>query len=255
MTDHRSENQRLWDEWSDDFQALWRADTGEDELPPAPSPFAEDAPGGPQPAVLETVEGRSYVELGCGGGQGSVGTAALGAEPVVGVDFSGEQLAHARRLRDAYGVEARFVRGDVTRLPFASDSFAVASSEAVFQMIEDLEGALGEAHRVLQPGGVLVLSVPHQLGEVLDDDERLERSYFDTGRRRITIDEGYESEMVVFDRTVGELHGALQGTDFDVRRVIEHRHPAVESGQWERGERAERLWRVPHAVRFWAVAD
>ena len=106
MTEHRRENRALWNEWSDDFQALWNADTAEGGLPPVPSPFAPDAPGGPQPEVLESVAGKAYVELGCGGGQGSIGTAELGAAPVVGVDFSGEQLRHARRLRDLYGVDA-----------------------------------------------------------------------------------------------------------------------------------------------------
>ncbi len=256
MTDHRTANRRLWNEWSEDFQALWTADTAEDELPPAPSPFAPDAPGGPQRDLVDSVERGAYVELGCGGGQGTVGTADLGADPAVGVDFSGEQLAHARALRDQYGVDADFVRGDVTDLPLADDRFDLASSEAVFQMVEDLVGALREARRVLREGGVLVLSVPHQLGEVIDEEtERLARSYFDIGRREITIDDGYESEMVVFDRTVGDLHGALHEAGFDVRRLIEHRHPAIESGAWDRdGDRPETLWRVPTSVRFWAVA-
>ena len=256
MTDHRTANRRLWDEWSDDFQALWVADTAEDELPPAPSPFAPDAPGGPQPDLVDSVEGRAYVELGCGGGQGTVGTADLGADPAVGVDFSGDQLAHARRLREQYGVDAEFVRGDVTDLPLADDAFDVASSEAVYQMVADLPGALREAHHVLREGGVFVLSVPHQFGEVIDEETgRLERSYFDTGRREITIDDEYESDMVVFDRTVGDLHSALQAAGFDVRRVLEHRHPAIESGDWDRdGDRPETLWRVPTSARFWAVA-
>lgn len=105
MTEPRRENQRLWNEWSDDFQALWNADTAEGGLPPAPSPFAPDAPGGRQPEILDSVKDKDYVELGCGGGQGSVGTAERGAKTVVGVDFSGEQLRHARKLRNLYGVK------------------------------------------------------------------------------------------------------------------------------------------------------
>jgi len=255
MTDHRAANRRLWDAWSDDFQALWTADTAEDERPPAPSPFADDAPGGPQRDLLDAVEGRAYVELGCGGGQGTVGTAALGADPAVGVDLSGEQLAHARALRDQYGVDAEFVRGDVTDLPLPADRFDVASSEAVYQMVADLTGALRETRRVLRDGGVLVVSVPHPLRAALDEETgRLERSYFDTGRREITIDEAYDAEMVVFDRTVGDVHAAFREAGFDVRRVIEHRHPAVESGAWDRTDRPDVLWRMPWSVRLWAVA-
>ncbi|APW97832.1 SAM-dependent methyltransferase [Halobiforma lacisalsi AJ5] len=255
MSDNRRENRRLWNEWSDDFQARWNADTADGELPPAPSPFAPDAPGGPQPEILETVEGKDYVELGCGGGQGSVGTAELGAETVVGVDFSGEQLRHARHLREFYGVDARFVQGDVTNLPLPDDRFDVASSEAVFQMMEDLEEALHEARRVLCEGGVLVLSVPHPLHEILDSEAgTLERSYFDTGRREITIDEEYESDLVVFDRTVADLHNALVDAGFDVRRLVEHRHGKFEANDPEDLDLPEVLWKVPQSVRFWAVA-
>ncbi len=255
MTDHRRENRRLWNEWSDDFQAIWNSDTAEEELPPAPSPFAEDAPGGNQPEILESVAGKAYVELGCGGGQGSVGTAELGAEPVVGVDFSGEQLRHARQLRDRYGVDAQFVQGDVTNLPLADDRFDVASSEAAFQMVEDLDRALGEAHRVLRGGGVLVLSVPHPLNEILDPEERtVARSYFEPGPREITIDDDYESTLVVFDRTVGELHGALVDAGFEVRRVIEHQRHEVERSDPADSDLPDALWDVPQSVRFWAIA-
>lgn len=255
MTEHRRANRRLWDEWSDDFQALWNADTATGGLPPAPSPFGPDAPGGPQPELLDSVEGKAYVELGCGGGQGSVGTAELGADPVVGVDFSGEQLRHARRLRDLYGVDVRYVAGDVTALPLAADRFDVASSEAAFQMVERVDRALAEAHRVLRDGGVFVCSVPHPLFECLDPEtETVERSYLDAGPRTITIDEAYDSEMVVFDRTVADLHGAFVDAGFEVRRLLEHRHHEAEERDPADSDLPELLWDVPRSVRFWAVA-
>lgn len=255
MTEHRQENRRLWNEWSDDFQALWNANTAEGELPPVPSPFAPDAPGGPRPEVLGSVDGKDYVELGCGGGQGSVGTARLGAETVVGVDFSGEQLRHARRLRDFYGVDARFVQGDVTDLPLADDEFDVASSEAAFQMVEHLDGALREARRVLRDGGVFVLSVPHQLNEILDADAgTIDRSYFDTGPREITIDDDYESTLTVFDRTVADLHNALVDAGFEVRRIVEHQRHEVEESEPTESDLPEILWKIPQSVRFWTVA-
>jgi len=256
MTEHRRENRRLWNEWSDDFQALWNANTAEGELPPAPSPFAPDAPGGRQSEVLDSVEGKEYVELGCGGGQGSVGTAKLGAETVVGVDFSGEQLRHARQLRDFYGVDAQFVRGDVTNVPLADDSFDIASSEAAFQMVERIDDALLEAHRVLREGGVFVLSVPHAFTEILDAETgTIERSYFDTGPREITIDEDYESTLTVFDRTVADLHNAFVDAGFEVRRIIEHQRHEVEENDPSESDLPEILWNVPQSVRFWAVAQ
>jgi len=255
VSDLHRENRRLWNEWSDDFQAVWNANTADSDPPPAPSPFAPDAPGGPKPDVLESIEEKAYVELGCGGGQGSVGTADLGADTVVGVDFSGDQLDHARALRDFYGVDAQFVQGDVTDLPLASDRFDAASSEAAFQMVDDLDGALGEARRVLRDGAAFVLSVPHPFNEILDAETgTVEGDYFADSPREITIDEDYDATLQVFDRTVADLHGALEAADFDVRHVVEHQRHAVEHGDPEDSDLPEVLWRVPQSLRFWAVA-
>lgn len=257
MEDSRKENQRLWDDWSDDFQALWNADTSEGELPPAPCPFTPDAPGGSHPDVLPSVEGVDFVELGCGGGQASVGTANEGAETVVGVDFSSEQLAHARKLRDLYGVDAQFVGGDVTDLPFADDEFDVAFSGWVFQMVEDIAGALREARRVLRDDGVLVFDLPHPFYELFDPETAtLERSYHADSRRAITIDEAYDSDMIVFDRKVGDLHNAAVDAGFDVRRILEpgsddpdeYDDDPLESNQ------PDLMALVPRNLRFWTVA-
>jgi len=55
MGDARNENRRLWDEWSDDFQALWNADTAGGDLPLVPCPFTSDVPGGSQPELMALV--------------------------------------------------------------------------------------------------------------------------------------------------------------------------------------------------------
>ncbi|MFB6270628.1 MAG: class I SAM-dependent methyltransferase [Halobacterium sp.] len=256
MTAYRRENRRLWDEWSDDFQAIWNAETADGEAPPAPSPFAEDAPGGRPDGLVDTVEGKAYVELGCGGGQGSVGTAELGADPVVGVDVSGRQLQHARKLRDFYGVDAAFVQGDATNVPLPDDAFDLASSEAAFQMVPDVDAAFAEAHRVLREGGVFVVSVPHPLNESLDDETgRVTGDYLDAGPREITISDDYDADLVVFDRPVADLHNALVDAGFDVRRVYEHQSYDVEHTDPAESDRDEAVWNVPQSVRFWAVAE
>lgn len=254
MTDRRLENQQLWDEWSEDFQAIWNANTADGEMPPAPSPFAPDAPGDPQEHLVDTVEGKAYVELGCGGGQGTVGTAELGVESAVGIDFSGKQLAHAQKLRDLYCVDASFLQGDVTNLPLPDDAFDLASSEWVFQMVPDLAGALAEARRVLRPDGAFILSVPHPLNEIVDTETgTIDRSYYDTGSREITIDEEYDSQMIAFDRTVADLQNALVDAGFEVRRVIEHQRKEVEENDPDESELPDVLWDIPQSVRFFAV--
>jgi SAM-dependent methyltransferase len=123
--------------------------------------------------------------------------------------------------------------------------------------VADLDRCLAEAHRVLRPDGVFVFDVPHPFYELFDPDSRtLERSYHATGRRTVTIDEAYESELVVFDRTVGDYHGAAVDAGFDVRRVLEpgSPDPAEYDDDPLASNRPELMARVPRNLRFWTVA-
>ena len=173
----------------------------------------------------------------------------------MGGELSGEEWRDAGRLRDLYGGEARFLRADLSGVPLADSRVVVASSAAAYQMVVHLEGALGEAHRVLREDGVLVLSVPHPLYELLDlETGEFRWSYFDTGRREITIDEEYESVLVAFDRTVADLHNALVDAGFEVRRLLETKHREARENDPADGDLPDLLWTVPRSVRFWAVA-
>ncbi|AXG11336.1 class I SAM-dependent methyltransferase [Haloplanus rubicundus] len=255
MSDTPNTNRRLWNEWSDAFQALWNADTAEGGLPPAPCPLTPDADGA-HPDVVPAPAGVEFVELGCGGGQASVGTAAEGADRVVGVDFSAAQLDHARRLRDCYGVDAQFVAGDVTTLPLADDAFDVAFSGWVVQMIERLDAYLSEARRVLRADGVLGFDVPHPFYECFDPaTESIERSYHGPPHREITIDERYDANLIVFDRPVSDLHNALVDAGFDVRRVLEpgSDDPEAYDDDPLDSNRPSLMAKVPRTLRFWAT--
>lgn len=255
---HR-ENQRLWNAWSDDFQAGWAADTDEDERPPAPFPLTPDASFEPDPPdSLPAIEAAEFVELGCGGGQATVGALREGAAAAAGVDFSGGQLDYADRLAEAYGVDARFVAGDVTALPLASDAFDVAYSGWVFQMVADLDAGLAEARRVLRSEGMFVLELPHTVYELFDpESHELRQSYHGAARRRHTISDEYDADMIIFDRKVSTLYNAFVDAGFTVVRMDEpgsddpadYRDGALASTQ------PELMAKVPRNLRFWATPE
>jgi SAM-dependent methyltransferase len=50
-------------------------------------------------------------------------------------------------------------RADITRIPFASDTFDIATSFDVFQCIDADADAIGEMARIIKPGGAVVLTV------------------------------------------------------------------------------------------------
>jgi SAM-dependent methyltransferase len=97
------------------------------------------------------VPGQRVLDVGAGLGatvsrlRSRYGVRAWGVEP------SAEQLA----LAD--GPEG-LVRGLGDRLPFRDGAFDALFCECVFSLFEDGSGGLEEFHRVLRPGGHLVLS-------------------------------------------------------------------------------------------------
>jgi len=100
------------------------------------------------------------LDVGCGPGR-TVERAALAASRgrVVGLDFSDEMLRLATRrcrpLIDAGRVELR--RGDAGALPYAAGSFDKVLSVHTIYFWGDPSAVVGEIHRVLVPGGRLVL--------------------------------------------------------------------------------------------------
>ncbi|MFC6974140.1 class I SAM-dependent methyltransferase [Halomicroarcula sp. GCM10025709] len=255
MAEPDRENRRLWDAWSDEHQALWNAGTAEGGLPPVYSPLP-DSMADWQADHLPARAEMSVVELGCGGGQGTVGLARDGVERAVGVDFSIEQLRHATRLRNLYDVDAEFVTGDVTDLPLPDDTFDLAYSGFVYFMVEDIDAALSEAYRILRDGGLLTFDVPHPYHELFDPETlTLERSYHDTGPRRDKHDPVLHDDIVVFDRTVGDLHTALVEASFTVKEVYEAPDSSdPEDYDDQPSTSPELMSRVPRTLGFWAVA-
>jgi SAM-dependent methyltransferase len=86
--------------------------------------------------------------------------AALGHARIVGLERDPRIAALARAaLADVPG--ARVVIGSATSLPFADASVAGVVMSEVLEHVDDDARALREAARVLRPGGVVALTVPH----------------------------------------------------------------------------------------------
>ena len=78
---------------------------------------------------------------------------------IVGMDFSGNMLGRAAQRAAGDGRTA-FLRGSVTSLPFADQSFDHLVSSGVLTCLPNVdaaESALLEFYRVLKPGGTLVV--------------------------------------------------------------------------------------------------
>jgi SAM-dependent methyltransferase len=92
------------------------------------------------------------VDVGCGGGRAVAEIAAEGPH-VVGVDLDQRMLDAARSRYP----EGDFRLGDAYELPLADASAQGYRAEKVYHSLDDPGSALAEAHRVLAPGGRIVL--------------------------------------------------------------------------------------------------
>jgi 2-polyprenyl-6-hydroxyphenyl methylase/3-demethylubiquinone-9 3-methyltransferase len=101
-------------------------------------------------ATLGPLDGRSLLDLGCGKGRFAVRLKERGAK-VVGLDRAEGMLAAA------HGIGR--VLGSAARLPFADGAFDGVFAVEVFEHLpaEAVPTVLGEARRVLKPGGTIAI--------------------------------------------------------------------------------------------------
>lgn len=105
--------------------------------------------------------GERVLDLACG-----TGIVARHAAPIVGdqggvsaVDIRPGMIAKAASLPQPPGATIRWIEGDATALDLDDASFDVVLCQQGLQFFGDKAAAVAEMHRVLAPGGRLVLAV------------------------------------------------------------------------------------------------
>ena len=102
--------------------------------------------------------GDRVVDVGCGPGRFLREAAERGAE-AVGVEPSGQMRRIAGwRIPGALSGRVRVVDGTAERIPLGDGSATVVWAVASFHHWADPEAGLAEVHRVLQPGGRLLIA-------------------------------------------------------------------------------------------------
>ncbi|HYR23001.1 MAG TPA: class I SAM-dependent methyltransferase [Chthoniobacterales bacterium] len=136
---------------------------------------------------------KEILDVGCG--TGAILKQLGNPEKNVGIDVAPEALSFCRQ-RGLSNIR----QGDICALPFADASFdaVICSSVLYHQWVGDIPGAVREMHRVLRPGGVLLINVPAFpfLHSAHDDAVMTARRF----RKR-------------------EIRGLLQKQNFQIRRL------------------------------------
>jgi SAM-dependent methyltransferase len=108
--------------------------------------------------AMPLAAGRSMLEVGCGEGYGTAMLASV-ARQVIGVDYDAPAVAHASRSYP----DARFVRANLAALPVRSAAVEVVATLQVIEHVWNHPEFVRECLRVLQPGGLLLVTTPNRL--------------------------------------------------------------------------------------------
>jgi len=210
-----TDNVMAWDRYASAYQSVA-------QLPTTVAHYGPDIPTEAELRLLGDLRGKRVLELGCGGAQCSIAFAKQGAT-AIGVDFSAQQLAYARRLCEREEVKVELRHGDLADLAFLrADTIDLVFSAYAFGYVEDLNRVFRQVHRVLRVGAPLVFSLPHPAYDMIDDhgDEPLlvRRSYFDKTPIRHDLD---GISFTDYHHPISEIYMGLVRASYRVDLIIE----------------------------------
>ena len=212
-------------------------------------------------SLLQLSSTSRVIDIGCGHGRHAIALAECGLD-VIGLDFAAALLNRARQVATELHAPARWVRGDMRRLPVRSecaDAVIVMDAFGFFDTEEEHDAILREAARVLTKGGRLALKVVNG-GIVLNpfrDRDREERDGTVVSvHRTLALDPPRMTESISvsgsrghgeYERRqrlyrAGELRAALEHHGFAVVGVFARPdgtpfEPTVSSAIWIVGQR------------------
>jgi SAM-dependent methyltransferase len=182
---------------------------------------------------------RRAIHLQCAGGRDSLSLWNLGAEEVVGIDFSPRMLDLARRLTAATGAPATWVEADVLDVPHHLDGTAdlLYTGRGSLMWLQDLDAWAAVLLRLLAPGGRLVLFEGHPAEWLFDAGEdgrwtltdydyfagpEASRGWAPAYIDRLSIPDGEQHWKFARAWTMGEIVTALVRSGLDLDEIVEY---------------------------------
>ncbi len=182
---------------------------------------------------------RRAIHLQCAGGRDTLSLWNLGADEVIGLDFSPRMLDLARRLTAAVGAPATWIEADVLETPHALDGTAdlLYTGRGSLMWVQDIDRWAAVIARLLSPTGRFVLFEGHPaewLFDVAEDGRWIatDYDYFAGPEASKGWEPGYIDHLSLADDdqstkfarawTLGEVVTALLQAGVRLERLTEH---------------------------------
>jgi SAM-dependent methyltransferase len=162
------------------------------------------------------VAGRNILDAGCAAGLLSAALRERGAQ-ITAFDSSQAMVALAQ---ERLGPDTKVLQADLAEpLPFGTGEFDDVVASLVLHYLEDWSGPLSELHRVLKPGGRLIISVNHPIiREVVYPQD----DYFATSpyTEEYTFD-GHAASLTFWHRPLHAMTDAFTRAGFAISTISE----------------------------------
>ena len=169
------------------------------------------------------LSGARVLDAGCGSGRYLVQARRRGAQQLLGVDLSAEMLARAIGIGDrGSGIgeaapdlrpltpDPWLVQASLDAIPIRGGWADITICGLTLGHLEDLRAALAELRRVTQPGGSVVCSDIHPIGQALG------------WRREFSVDERRYAVRHIW-HSIGDWRDAAGALGLEVVRMLEPR--------------------------------
>ena len=176
---------------------------------------------------IDKIEGKTFLDLGCGLGHFSKELSNLGAKSIVGIDVSEREILYAKQNNKLDNIEYKVLNAE--NIETMGLKFDIIISNIVVDYIENLDLLLQSIYNCLNKDGVFIFSQVHPLSTApihkrpwLEDDfcksiYQLSDYSFE-GKREMNYFDGI---VTMYHRTFSTLLKLIIKNNFEILNVAE----------------------------------